>query len=1001
MLNRLPPLLAAAAACGAVSCSDTEIFIPNQFLEQVTDNRISIQGGFCAEGADSLNSNLKIMFIIDRSNSMNVTDPNNQRISAAQDVVVRFIDEAANLTIRDGVEFAVISFFANVVVHTRDERGLPGFTNNGAATLGGLAQLGQTGSNTNYTGALAEALVVLNRDMAQLEEEARGRTRYEIIFVSDGMPFPDQCRGEGNSPTAAVEGVRRIAGLSTLYGTEIVFNTAFASDPRMFLPGSDNDFQCENLDPFELNFNDSLGDETRQLLDSMATVGNGSFKQFANGDAINFLSFEFAESRRIFALSSFIASNVNARAQVDQMIPDSDGDGLSDEQERILGTSPVRIDSDLDGYRDLIEFRFRASGFDPLDPTDANCDERGRLDTDADGLLDCEEQFLGTLRRRLDTDADGIPDLVEVTFGGDPNSATPVQDRQADSDADGGSNADELRWHTDPANDDVAFRSKIAYNYYQRELPLTSGQACYEFEVSNIRLASTESQSRVEDPSGEGRGAGWNRTLLYFAQTPYDDPLGDPLYRVACVESRFIGALDIKVPASGRFSIPERRPGDTYEATGVLRPNNQVCQASINQDCGLNTYWCRVENDGACNCFRPPETIDEPANGVLLGACFACSNGLDDDGDGLTDFPHDPDCFNTVDTDEAPNEACSNGLDDDGDGLVDFPNDPGCTGAYDLDEADPATAPLCADGIDNDGDNAIDFPNDGGCDSAADNSEDVNPLDPRPACDDGEDNDGDGLIDSDGDGNPALADPGCFDLNDVDESGPETCFYCEPFLLNEGDGTPGRPGQCDITAGFCRARTGLIDEAGNGVGQLPCNDNEDCRGAVCENNVCRPCLDDSDCNADDGAGGVIPGICDEQNGWCLGAPERSAPLLCTSDADCAGRGVCDINAGRCTPDPYYACRGDRECAEGEVCSEETGFCLRPLFETVPCDDMLPCEAGVCDVDLGWCLPEQEDDQCQSDEQCPFGECLDRGFCDQASFVPPERFRAEKDCIRAR
>lgn len=988
-MTRLTRTLATGIILAAAStgCSETEIFIPNQLLDEVTDNRTSITGSFCAEGADALQSFLKIMFIIDRSNSMNVTDPNRQRISAAQDVVLRFVDDQASLSIRDGVEFAVLSFFGNVVVHTRDERGLPGFTDDGALALGSLAQLSQTGANTNYTGALAEALIVLDRDMAQLDEEARGRTRYEIIFVSDGMPFPDQCRGEGNSPTAAVEAVRRIQGLATLYGTDVSVNTAFASDPRMFESGSDVDSQCDEPDPFELNFNQSLGQETRALLDNMAIAGNGTFKQFANGDAINFLSFDFAESRRIFALSNFIASNVNARAFVDQMVADSDGDGLTDEEEIILGTSPVRVDTDLDGFRDLIEFRFRLSGFDPLDPTDANCDERGRRDTDGDSLLDCEEQFLGTQRRRLDSDNDGIPDLLEVTFGADPNSATPVQDRQSDADADGGSNADEMRWHTDPSNDDVAFRSKIAYDYYQRELPLTDGQACYEFEVRNVRLTSTQRQSPLEDPEGVGRGAGWNRTLLYFAQTPYDDPLGEPIYRVACVESRFLGDQDIKIPASGEFDIPPRRPSDTYEATGVLQPNNQVCQASVNQDCGLNTLWCRVENDGACNCYAPPTGPTDPADGTLVGPCAECSDGLDNDGDGLTDFPFDPDCFDSLDLQEAPGPTCTNGIDDDGDNLVDWPNDPDCTSGYD--DEDQAINPVtqCSDGVDNDGDNATDFPLDGGCDSAADDSEDVNPLAPEPACDDLEDNDGDGLID--------LLDPGCFDANDVDESGPQACFFCEFF-------TDIRPGQCDISAGHCRPRSGSVPDGAGGT--VACTSNEDCRGGVCRDGLCGPCLQDRDCNEVDAMGNVLnEGICDEQKGWCLFAPDRSAPLVCTTDTECqaAGRGSCDVDVGRCTADPYYACRNDRECGPDEVCSEETGFCLRPIFETAPCDDDAPCAQGICDDDLGYCLPDQEDVQCQTDDQCPFGVCSARGFCDQASFVPPLRFDPAKDCIRAR
>jgi hypothetical protein len=47
---------------------------------------------------------------------------------------------------------------------------------------------------------------------------------------------------------------------------------------------------------------------------------------------------------------------------------------------------------------------------------------------------------------------------------------------------------------------------------------------------------------------------------------------------------------------------------------------------------------------------------------------------------------------------------CSDGLDNDGDGLIDFPEDRGCRHASDLSEE-----PECADGLDNDGDGRIDF----------------------------------------------------------------------------------------------------------------------------------------------------------------------------------------------------------------------------------------------------------------------------------------------------
>ena len=72
----------------------------------------------------------------------------------------------------------------------------------------------------------------------------------------------------------------------------------------------------------------------------------------------------------------------------------------------------------------------------------------------------------------------------------------------------------------------------------------------------------------------------------------------------------------------------------------------------------------------------------------------SCSDGLDDDGDGLTDYPSDPGCTNALDSSErGASYQCDNGIDDDGDGFLDFPNDPDCLGPTDETEAAPAPVP--------------------------------------------------------------------------------------------------------------------------------------------------------------------------------------------------------------------------------------------------------------------------------------------------------------------
>jgi hypothetical protein len=70
-----------------------------------------------------------------------------------------------------------------------------------------------------------------------------------------------------------------------------------------------------------------------------------------------------------------------------------------------------------------------------------------------------------------------------------------------------------------------------------------------------------------------------------------------------------------------------------------------------------------------------------------------CSDGVDNDGDGLIDFPYDPGCFTANQDDETddcptgPNcPQCANAQDDDMNGTSDYPDDPGCSAASDTDE---------------------------------------------------------------------------------------------------------------------------------------------------------------------------------------------------------------------------------------------------------------------------------------------------------------------------
>ena len=107
-----------------------------------------------------------------------------------------------------------------------------------------------------------------------------------------------------------------------------------------------------------------------------------------------------------------------------------------------------------------------------------------------------------------------------------------------------------------------------------------------------------------------------------------------------------------------------------------------------------------------------------------------CSDGEDNDGDGMTDFPDDLGCDSEDDDteDSLASPQCKDGRDNDGDGKKDFPTDPGCFAPQQDDETDDCPdgpgCPQCSNTIDDDMNGQTDWPNDSaGCTSASDTDE--------------------------------------------------------------------------------------------------------------------------------------------------------------------------------------------------------------------------------------------------------------------------------------
>ncbi len=110
--------------------------------------------------------------------------------------------------------------------------------------------------------------------------------------------------------------------------------------------------------------------------------------------------------------------------------PDTDGDGVTDVKELLIGTDPGNPDTDGDQVDDGTEV-----GFDPLDPLDAN----------GDAFMDALDPCYPNAQY-CDPDFDGLPGTIELQVGTDPNNP--------DTDGDGTDDATELGLPSSPFDSD-------------------------------------------------------------------------------------------------------------------------------------------------------------------------------------------------------------------------------------------------------------------------------------------------------------------------------------------------------------------------------------------------------------------------------------------------------------------------------------------------------------------------------------------------------------------
>lgn len=498
-------------------------------------SKVTLKGEFLTQNPDVINFPVRIIIAIDDSGSMAQSDP----VPTVEPPVVppppglrhqaawEFIDSYRDF---ESVQFDVIHWNSTIQTTTG------GFSRNFDDLREDVFDYDNT-DETNYTGTLetienhfVQEVSEMRNDSAQSANIAR--MKCVVLFFSDGAPDP---WSELSYSTL----YNRISQMETTLVEEegvasFQFNTLFLSAYVRDHPVLYN--QCQ------------------VLMEGMANRGNGIYEEFESADEINFINIADLRLTVEYKVKFVVACNINVRPGNEIVHVDSDGDGLTDEEELDVdlnndgvidddemddATDPTLRDTDGDGLSDYLERRLSVIDalFDPNDPNDSNCPIGAEeIDRDRDGMTDCEEVVKGTLHTNPDTDSDGLPDGIEFLMGSDPFSSVATDDSDLDDEHDNV----EVKHHTNVLVNDGTVRARYSYAYDIRDLGLVElyGDTIYEsrrrrksFVISNIDIMDTL--------AANGRLRGDNLIRLFIAEVPEDMPNVKPVYRVADILVNF------------------------------------------------------------------------------------------------------------------------------------------------------------------------------------------------------------------------------------------------------------------------------------------------------------------------------------------------------------------------------------------------------------------------------------------------------------------------------
>jgi hypothetical protein len=172
------------AALLLVACSERKLVPVNAEAPQVVDDLVDVEANFCTRPVEDVTFPVKLLLVLDTSGSLQFTDQSGLRRVAVRRLM-------SQLSTENDLSVATFGFGSNINVYPDVAPGTPLFVPASQWSEPNFLQLADV--QTNYFGSLAAVKSHILKDLLTSDPAEISRTKYVIIFFSDGSPSPRCC----------------------------------------------------------------------------------------------------------------------------------------------------------------------------------------------------------------------------------------------------------------------------------------------------------------------------------------------------------------------------------------------------------------------------------------------------------------------------------------------------------------------------------------------------------------------------------------------------------------------------------------------------------------------------------------------------------------------------------------------------------------------------------------------------------------------------------------